>query len=138
VKALKLTESVDFLGYQTHERVAEIMCKEVRAVVQHSIQTSYGGVEGTPCAVLEAGASGLPVVATRHAGIADVVLHDETGFLVEEGNIEGMAEHMIQLAREPELARRLGCAARKRIETEFSMEKSINCLWMQIKDHIKS
>ncbi len=42
VKALKLTESVEFLGYQPHERVAEIM-GGVRAVVQHSIRTSYGG-----------------------------------------------------------------------------------------------
>ncbi len=49
-----------------------------------------------------------------------------------------MAQHMIRLAHEPELARRLGCAARERIKTEFSMEKSINRLWMQIKNHIKS
>ena len=48
-----------------------------------------------------------------------------------------MAEHMIQLAREPELAGRLGCAARKRIQAEFPMEKSINRLWMQIKPHIQ-
>lgn len=138
VKSLKLTESVEFLGYQPHERVAEIMGKEVRAVVQHSIQTSYGGVEGTPCAVLEAGASGLPVVATRHAGIVDAVVHGTTGFLVEEGDIEGMAQHMIRLALEPDLARRLGSAARERIRAEFPMEKSINRLWMQIKAHIKS
>lgn len=136
VKVLKLTESVDLLGYQPHNRVAELM-GGVRALVQHSIRTSYGGKEGTPCAILEAGASGLPVVATRHAGITDAVLHGTTGFLVEEGDIEGMAQYMIQLAREPELARRLGCAARERIQTEFSMEKSINCLWMQIKKHIK-
>ena len=137
VQGLKLTDSVEFLGYQSHERVAEIMTR-VRAFVQHSIRTSYGGKEGTPCTILEAGASGLPVVATRHAGITDAVLHGETGFLVEEGDVEGMAQHMIQLAREPELARRLGCAARKRIESEFSMDKSINCLWMQMKHHMKS
>jgi len=137
VKALKLTGSVEFLGFQPHERVAELM-RSVRALVQHSIRTSYGTKEGTPCAVLEAGASGLPVIATKHSGIADVILDGKTGFLVEEGDIEGMAQHMMRLAREPELARRLGCAARERIKTEFSMEKSINRLWMQIKDHIKS
>ena len=137
VKALKLTESVEFLGYQPHERVAEIM-GGVRALVQHSIKTSYGGVEGTPCAILEAGASGLPVVATRHAGIVDAILDGATGLLVEEGDIEGMAQHMILLAREPELARRLGRAAQERIRTEFPMEKSINNLWMRIEDCIKS
>ena len=135
-KALKVTGSVEFLGYQSHDQVAEIMGR-VRAVVQHSVQTSYGAVEGTPCAIMEAGASGLPVVATKHAGIADVVIHGETGFLVEEGDIEGMARYMIRLASDPELAGRMGQASQKRIRSEFSLEKRINLLWLQIKDYVK-
>jgi len=137
VRALKLTEAVEFLGQQTHEQVAEAM-RGVRAFVQHSIQTSYGGKEGTPNAIMEAGASGLPVVATRHGGIPDVVLDGETGLLVEEGDIDGMAQHLLQLAREPELARRLGQAGRVKIRAEFSMEKSISQVWMRMKDCMQS
>jgi colanic acid/amylovoran biosynthesis glycosyltransferase len=137
VRALKLTESVEFLGKQTHEQVAEIM-RGVRGLVQHSIQTSYGEREGTPNVILEAGASGLPVVATRHAGIADAVLDGETGLLVEEGDIEGMAQHMMRLAREPEFAKKLGQAAQERIRAEFSMEKHISHLWVRINDCIPS
>ncbi len=137
VRSLKLTKSVEFLGYQPHERVAELM-SQVRAVVQHSIRTSYGGAEGTPCAILEAGASGLPVVATRHTGIADAVIHGTTGFLIEEGDIPAMARYMIQLGKEPGLAQGLGLAAREKIQTDFSMEKTIDCLWGQIRAHIDS
>lgn len=69
--------------------------------------------EGTPVAILEACASGLPVVATRHAGIKDVILHGETGFLIEEGDVHGVAEYMVQLLEDPELAERLGRSGRR-------------------------
>jgi glycosyltransferase involved in cell wall biosynthesis len=93
------------------------------------MRTGYGDSEGTPVGVLEAGASGLPVVATRHAGILDVVVDGATGLLVDEGDVVGMAEHMLRLAREPELAGRLGQAARRRICAHFTMDQSIAKLW---------
>ena len=92
--------------------------------------------DGTPVAVLEASATGLPVVATRHAGIPDVVLDGETGLLVDEGDVEGMAAQMIRLADDPELAARLGRAGRQRVCAEFSMEKSIAGLWSIIEGAI--
>ena len=73
--------------------------------------------------------AGLPVVATRHAGIRDVVIDGETGALVDEGDVAGMADAMVRLAQEPELARRWGRAARERVASEFSMERSIGQLW---------
>jgi glycosyltransferase involved in cell wall biosynthesis len=72
------------------------------------------------------------VVATRHAGIRDIVLDGKTGFLSDEGDIEGMANSMIQLANNPALAEQLGQAARARVCAEFSMEKSIRGLWQII------
>ena len=80
-------------------------------------------------AVLEAGASGLPVVSTRHAGIKDAVIHEKTGFLVAEGDIHTMAEHMTRLTQDPQLAADLGKAGREWVSSEYSMEKSINRLW---------
>jgi glycosyltransferase involved in cell wall biosynthesis len=119
---------VTFLGSQTPEVVQQEM-RNARCFVQHSIQAPSGDCEGTPVGLLEAGATGLPVVSTRHAGIPDVVLEGETGFLVDEGDTEGMAAHMLRIAQDPELAARLGAASRQRIENHFSIERSISGLW---------
>jgi len=119
---------IELPGPQTHAQVARTM-QQARAFVQHSIKPSYGDSEGTPVAVLEAGAAGLPVVATRHGGIKDVVIHGQTGFLVDEGDVDGMVEYMIRLAEDPALAAQLGHTARQRICSHFSMEKSISGLW---------
>lgn len=127
VEAFNLSKQVELLGSRSHEEVAATM-QGARAFVQHSVTTSYGDSEGTPNAVLEAGACGLPVIATRHAGIKDVVIENQTGLLVDEKDISGMAQHMLTLAKEPRLAAELGKAARKRIQQEFSMEKSIEKL----------
>jgi len=87
-----------------------------------------GDSEGTPVAVLEAGASALPVVSTRHANIPDVIVEGETGFLVDERDVRGMAAQMIKLAEQPELAAELGSANRQRIEQHFDMQNSLSRL----------
>jgi colanic acid/amylovoran biosynthesis glycosyltransferase len=74
---------------------------------------------------LEAGAAGLPVISTRHAGISDVVLHGKTGFLVDEGDINGMSEYLQRILRDPQLAMEMGQNAREYIIETFNMERSI-------------
>jgi glycosyltransferase involved in cell wall biosynthesis len=128
VRALGVGAAVELRGPQTHDEVAVAM-RSARVFVQHSVQASYGDSEGTPVAVLEASAAGLPIVSTLHAGIKDVVVHGETGFLVAECDVDTMAQHMIELALNPNLAAALGRAGRARIEEHFSMEQSIGNLW---------
>ncbi len=127
-RSLGIQNSVDFLGVQPQEKIAEAM-RQARAFVQHSIKTSYGDSEGTPVSILEASAVGLPVISTRHCGIEDVVVDGKTGFLVDEYDIDGMAQRMIDVIRSPQLAAKLGKAARDRVVMEFSMDKSIERLW---------
>jgi colanic acid/amylovoran biosynthesis glycosyltransferase len=134
-QALGITGAVEFRGACTHDQVAKEM-QLARAFVQHSVRTSYGDSEGMPVAVLEASAAGLPVVATRHAGIKDVILDGETGFLIEEKDIHGMAEAMSQLVQNPSLAARFGKLGRERVKEEYSMTKSINGLWTIIETAI--
>ena len=131
VREIGIEENVTFLGTQSHEVVREEM-KNAFCFIQHSIRASDGDSEGTPVGILEAGASGLPVVATRHAGIPDVIVDGETGFLVDEGDVSGMAMCMVQLARSPRLAEKLGANAQKRINLRFSSQKSIGTLWQII------
>jgi glycosyltransferase involved in cell wall biosynthesis len=128
VSKLGLENAVHFLGSQPPEVVISEM-RQARAFVQHSIEASDGDSEGLPNSILEAGATGLPVVATRHAGIPEAVLHGETGLLVAEGDVEAMAREMLTLLRDSELADRFGENARKRISTRFSRERSIAGLW---------
>ena len=71
---------------------------------------------------------------TPHAGIADAVIHGETGFLVAERDVDGMAQHLIQLVRDPELCRRMGDSARKHILRDYSMERHIGCIQEVIDD----
>jgi colanic acid/amylovoran biosynthesis glycosyltransferase len=126
--ALRIEDAVVFKGACSHEEVASLM-RGARCFVQHSVRAFNGDSEGTPNSVMEAGAAGLPVVATRHAGIADVVVEGETGFLVEEGDVAGMAAQMLRLAHDSDMAGRLGASARERVRRHFSMDKSIADLW---------
>lgn len=126
-KSLRMLSSVEFRGAVSHQQVVDAM-KVSRAFVQHSLRPSNGDSEGTPVAVLEAGASGLPVVATRHAGIKDAVVENETGFLVDECDVDRMADKMMLLARDPDLARKMGEAGRERVRSRYSIDISIGNL----------
>ena len=128
VSHLGVKESVDFLGAQDHQQVAREM-KLARAFVQHSVAASNGDREGTPVAIIEACASGLPVVATRHAGIPEVVEHEVTGLLVAERDVSSMADSMLRFCRDPAFAARCGRLARQKAVSDFSMQRSIDGLW---------
>lgn len=117
---LAVSQEVTFLGVKKPTEVASLLL-EVRAFVQHSMRAANGDSEGTPNTVLEASATGLPIIGTRHAGIKDAVVEGETGFLVDEGDVKGMAEAMIRLANDAELAGKMGKAARGYMVEHFSL-----------------
>ncbi len=127
VRALHIEHAVALKGAVDHEQVAQLM-QDSRIFVQHSLVPQSGDSEGTPVGILEAGAAGLPVVSTMHAGIVDTVVHGRTGFLVKEGDIDAMAEYMSQLLINPELALDMGKSAREHISRNFNMEDSISNL----------
>ncbi len=130
-KALGLSEMVDFPGRCSHSEMAELL-QTARAFVQHSLTAFSGDSEGTPVAILEAGASGLPVVATQHAGIKDVGIHEQTGLLVHEGDAEEIGKMMLRLALDAPLAGRLGRAARAHVEQHFRLDDTLAQLWQVI------
>lgn len=127
VKALNLNDKVTFLGVLTPEQIQKEM-NSALAFVQHSVVADSGDSEGTPVAVLEAQASGLPVIATRHAGIPDVVIDGQTGLLVDEADVYGMGAAMQQIFSDRALAKTMGDAGRTRVKNHFSMEQYIKTL----------
>jgi colanic acid/amylovoran biosynthesis glycosyltransferase len=124
---LGIASAVEFVGEQPHQAVMQEM-KRARAFVQHSLRAATGDSEGTPVAILEAGACGLPVVATRHGGIPEIISHARTGYLVLERDVESMADYMEKLISCPQIAGQMGRAAREKISCEFSLKKTIPTL----------
>ena len=96
--------------------------RSARAFVQHSLRAPDGDEEGCPVSIMEAQLSGLPVVATLHAGIPDVVIHGKTGLLVHERDCEAMAKAMVLLADDSQLADKLGASALTRARKNFTVE----------------
>lgn len=126
VKSLGI-KNVLFKGSLSHEETVKTF-SEVSCYVQHSIIASDGDSEGTPVAIIEAGAAGLPVVATKHAGIPDVVVEGETGYLVDEKDVVTMAEKMCAIIENENVRKAMGAKARERINDNFSIQKHLETI----------
>lgn len=119
-----LAKNVELLGTQTPQVIRQYLSNCV-AFVQHSLQAENGDCEGTPVAVIEAQAAGVPVISTFHAGIPDVVIHEKTGYLVDEKDVNGMGAYMIKLLESEEIKHEFSKAAKANIISNFSMEKHL-------------
>ena len=84
-----------------------------------------GASDVFPTVILESMASAKPVVSTRIAGVPEQIVDGETGFICEPGDEEGLANALEKVLRSPELRRQFGEAGRRRLETEFSVEKTV-------------
>lgn len=125
INFFKLQNNVTLLGVITPDEYRTLLSESL-AFVQHSITALNGDMEGTPLAILEASAAGLPVVATKHAGIPDVIVHQKTGLLCDEHDVDGMAENMIKILDNVTLAQEMGAQGKKNIQTNFSLERHIS------------
>lgn len=117
-EALGVAAAVHFRGLVPIEALKDELARADFAL-QPSVTAPDGRAEGLPNVVLEELAMGLPVVATRHAGIPDAVVHEETGLLVDEADVAGLEAAMLRLAGDPALRLRLGANARRRVEARF-------------------
>ena len=125
VKYLGIEASVDFKGVINQIEFKELLQSSI-AFVQHSITAENGDKEGTPVAVLEASLAGLPVIATKHAGIPDVIIHNKTGLLSEEHDVDTMVIHMKTILADKNYAQKLGEQGKIRINNMFNMSNHIS------------
>jgi glycosyltransferase involved in cell wall biosynthesis len=77
--------------------------------------------ECLPMSILEAMASGLPVVASAVGGVPEAVIHGETGLLVAPGDPDALADALATLLDDPQLRGRMGAAGRARAERVFDL-----------------
>jgi colanic acid/amylovoran biosynthesis glycosyltransferase len=120
ISRLDLREKVHLLGALPHAMVSREM-REAHLYVQHSVTADNGDQEGHPIALIEASASGLPIVGTRHNGLPEVVLDGRTGYLVDEGDVRGMGERIGHLARNPKDWAEIGARGRKHVESQLNI-----------------
>ncbi len=115
VRAHDLDNTVRFEGLLNREELCAAY-SQAAVVVLPSRQ------ENAPLAVIEAMASGVPVVATRVGGIPDLVAENETGCLFPSGNDEALAAQLLDLLADDQRRRRLGHAARRQARRRFRAE----------------
>jgi glycosyltransferase involved in cell wall biosynthesis len=120
--ALGVASAVHFRGMVPIEELRREL-ESADFALQPSVTAPDGRAEGLPNVVLEELATGLPVIASRHAGIPDAVVHEETGLLVEEGDAPGLEQAMLRLASDFALRLRLGASARRRAEERFDARR---------------
>lgn len=92
------------------------------------IQVSASYEEGFSNAILEGMASGKPIIATNVGGSPEAVIPQETGLLVPPADDHALAQAMLTLLTQPELAARLGRQARQRVVENFSVQKMVTDL----------
>jgi glycosyltransferase involved in cell wall biosynthesis len=120
-QARGLGDRVRFLGALPSDEIANWM-RRASVFAAPSVTAPDGDAEGLPNVVVEAAASGLPVVGTMHSGIPEAIEDAVTGFLVPEGDAEALGMRLVDILGSEQLRRDLGAAARRLAERKFDRQ----------------
>jgi glycosyltransferase involved in cell wall biosynthesis len=99
-----------------------------RVLAAPSVTSRSGDTEGLPMTVVEALATGTPVVGSRHAGIPEAVIDGRTGLLVPEGDDEALADGLLKVLSKDELWDDLSAAGRAHAERAFDLHRQTEAL----------
>lgn len=120
---LGVADRVVFAGFVEEEELAAFYRLGDVFVLPSKVDEDAGEVEGFGISFLEAAAAGLPAVGGRSGGVAEAVVHEETGLLVKPGESGALADALAKLLSDEGLRRTMGRAARARVEESFTWEK---------------
>ncbi len=124
-----LADRVHFHGAKSRCEIIDLL-RQADIVAAPSVPTRSGRREGIPVVLMEAMASGVPVVASRVSGIPELVEDGETGLLVPPGDAAAVAAAIARLAADDAFRGRLARAAREKVEREFDLHQNA-CLLAQ-------
>ena len=127
VERAGLHDRVRFHGQCTREEIAEQL-RQASVLVAPSVPTSDGRREGIPVVLMEAMASGVPVVASRLSGIPELVQHEVGGLLAPPRDAAALADAIMQVHQHPETAALRAESARQRVEQEFDLFRNAAAL----------
>jgi glycosyltransferase involved in cell wall biosynthesis len=120
-QARELGDRVRFLGELPSDEVVQWM-RRASVLAAPSVTAADGDAEGLPNVVVEAAASGIPVVGTHHSGIPEAIEEGISGFLVPEGDAGALGARLAQLLESEPLRREMGAAARRLAERKFDRQ----------------
>ena len=118
---LGVGDRVAFAGPQSQAHVLQALY-EADVFLAPSVTAPNGDEEGIPVALMEAMAAGLPVVASRHSGIPELVAHGHSGLLAAERDVSGLAAALGALLDSPEQRRAMGLEGRARVLADYEIE----------------
>jgi colanic acid/amylovoran biosynthesis glycosyltransferase len=124
---LQLKGRIIFTGFVAQPTLLGLY-QQSHLFLHPSEQTPDGNREGVPNSLLEAMATGLPCITTRHGGIPEAVTHLESGILVREGDLVGIEDWMERLAADDLLREALGKCAAQTIKEKFDLTTQIEKL----------
>jgi colanic acid/amylovoran biosynthesis glycosyltransferase len=124
---LGILRNVHFVGFLSQPKLRELYASSHLFLHPSEISANQDQ-EGVPNSVLEAMATGMPVVATRHGGIPEAVDHGRTGFLVAEEDHVGLANAMQLMTRSPDLLMEMGARAHSTVVERFEQDAQIEQL----------
>ncbi len=122
-----LADRVDLSGTVTHRELPSAYA-DAHAVIVPSVEDATGDRDGLPNVVLEAMASGRPVVASGIAAIPSAIDDGDSGLLVPPGDAAALADALAQVASDSALRERMGAAARRVVERRFELGECTNRL----------
>jgi colanic acid/amylovoran biosynthesis glycosyltransferase len=117
---LGLAHAVRWCGARSRVEVKELLAG-ADIFLAPSVTARDGDEEGIPVAIMEAAASGLPIVSTLHAGIPELVRHGTSGYLAPEWDAPAMADHILDLAANPAKRKTMGQAGRKVVAEHYNL-----------------
>lgn len=118
-ETLGVTDQIEWLGTKTHAELPDLY-RACDVVLVPSVVDPEGDRDGLPNVILEALASGRPVIASDLTGIRPAIKDGENGLLVERGNVDELRAALDRLASQPALAATLGRQARRSAEDNWS------------------
>ncbi|MFH1175277.1 MAG: glycosyltransferase family 4 protein [bacterium] len=124
IDKLKISDRVKQVDNLPNEQVFDELTRH-DIYVQPSVIAKNGDQEGIPTAIMEAMLCGLPVIATFHSGIPEIIENKVSGILVPERDSERLAEAMEFLAKNPEICQRFSENGRKAIKEKFNLKKQV-------------
>jgi glycosyltransferase involved in cell wall biosynthesis len=131
IDELRLRNNVILTGAKPQSQVRRWLAA-ANIFVLPSVIDPDGGMDNLPTVIMEAMATGLPVVSTNIGGIPEMVIENETGFLVRPSDAPTMADAIEKVINDPSLAQRLGQFGYKRAQALFSIQKNVRELYALI------
>jgi colanic acid/amylovoran biosynthesis glycosyltransferase len=124
IEELGLQERVQLPGTKPQHEIRERLAA-ASVFVLPSVPETDGGMDNLPTVIMEAMATGLPVVSTRIGGIPEMVVDNETGFLVQPEDAVPLADAIEKVINDCPLAQKFGQAGYERAQRLFSIEKNV-------------